>query len=160
MPLRNRNLIQQPSVFFLTTSTYDRKPFPEYPNSLAVIEFLLFQVAQFKSVSIMGYVIMPNHIHLIAGLKEGGSGIAKFMHSLKGMVRKELVGNIKLWQDRFDDLVLTSEEQFNIKLDYIHNNPVKSGLVTRPGDWPYSSYKDWLEQSKQSRVIFDFSFLD
>ena len=160
MPLRNRNLIQYPAVFFLTTSTCDRKPFPDYPNSLAVIERLLFQVAQFKSVSIMGYVIMPTHIHLVAGSKEGGPGIAKFMHSLKGMIRKELVGNAKLWQDRFDDLVLTSEEQFNIKLNYIHNNPVKSGLVARPDDWPYSSYKEWIEQGQQSRVLFDFGFLD
>ena len=160
MPLRNRNLIKHPAVFFLTTSTCDRKPFPDYPNSLAVIEHLLFQVAQFKSVSIMGYVIMLNHIHLIAGSKEGGPGIAKFMHSLKGMIRKELVGNTQLWQDRFDDLLLTSEKQFNIKLEYIHNNPVKSELVEKPGDWPYSSHKEWKKQDQQSRVIFDFWFLD
>ena len=108
----------------------------------------------------MGYVIMPNHIHLIAGSKEGGPGIAKFMHSLKGMIRKEFVGNDKLWQDRFDDLLLTSEKQFKIKLEYIHNNPVKSELVEKLGDWPYSSYKEWIKQGQESRVIFDFSFLD
>lgn len=160
MPLKHRNLIRFPAVFFITTSTLQRKPFPNYPDSLSKIEELLFQVAKFKSIFIMGYVIMPNHLHLIAGSKEGGPGISKFMHSLKGMIRKELVGDAKLWQDRFDDLMLKTDSQFKIKLDYIHNNPVKSGLVEHPEDWPYSSYKDWIKQSKTSKVLFDFNFLE
>jgi len=156
MPLRKRNLINNPAIFFITTSTLQRKPFPGYPDSLIKIEELLFQVAKYKSVSIMGYVIMPTHLHLIAGTKEGGLGISKFIHSLKGMIRKELVGNAKLWQERFDDLVLKSENQFNIKLNYIHYNPVKIGLVENPEDWPYSSYRDWIHQNKNCRIDCDF----
>ena len=76
-------------------------------------------------------------MHIIAGSHDGGPGISRFMHSLKGRVRIELLDKGKLWQDRFDDLVFTTEKHFNIKLGYIHNNPVKSGLAEDPGDWKF-----------------------
>jgi len=103
---------------------------------------------------------MPNHLHLIVGSKEGGRGIARFIHSLKGMIRKQLVGNARLWQERFDDLMLKSERQFGIKLNYVHTNPVRAGLVAKPEDWPYSSYKDWLSQNKDSKIDFDLKVLE
>lgn len=81
------------------------------------------------------------------------------MHSLKGRVRIELIDKGKLWQDRFDDLVLTTEEQFYIKLGYIHNNPVKSGLMEDPGDWEFSSYLDWEKRDSSRGIVFDFEWL-
>ena len=45
---------------------------------------------------------------------------------------------------RYDDLIIISDKQFRIKLEYIHNNPVKAGLVTTAIEWPYSSARDWL----------------
>ena len=40
--------------------------------------------------------------------------------------------------------MIHSDELFRVKLDYIHNNPVKAGLAKRAIDWPYSSARDWL----------------
>ena len=54
------------------------------------------------------------------------------------------LGRYSLWQRGFDDLVISSDKQFRIKLEYIHNNPVKAGLVTAAVDYPYSSASDWL----------------
>jgi len=51
---------------------------------------------------------------------------------------------IRLWKPRFDDLIVTSERQLKIKMEYIHNNPVKAGLVEQAEDWTYSSAVDWL----------------
>jgi len=50
----------------------------------------------------------------------------------------------KLWKDRFDDLVLTKAETAVTKINYIHENPVRKGLVSRPEDWFYSSARDYL----------------
>jgi putative transposase len=102
---------------------------------------------------------MPTHIHIIAGSKNGGPGISKFIHSFKGRVRESLIGKGKLWQDRFDDLLLKTMKQFKVKLDYIHFNPVKSGLVDKPEDWPFSSYTDWCERNSSRGIIFDFDWL-
>ncbi|MEK6589878.1 MAG: hypothetical protein AABZ11_04290 [Nitrospinota bacterium] len=50
----------------------------------------------------------------------------------------------KLWKSRFDDLVLNKVETIKTKINYIHENPVRKGLVLRPEDWFYSSARDYL----------------
>ena len=134
MSLRRRYQITEPNVFFVTTSTYKHKPFPNQPNSLRLIEEFLFEAIMEKELTLHAYVIMPTHLHLINGSAYGGPGISKFMHSLKGRVRERLQGKGKFWQDRFDDLAIISEMQFAIKLNYIHENPVRAGLVKNPGE--------------------------
>jgi hypothetical protein len=49
-----------------------------------------------------------------------------------------------LWKDRFDDLVIESEETLRVKIEYIHNNPVRAALVSDPEDWRYSSARNYL----------------
>ncbi len=107
----------------------------------------------------MGYVLMPTHIHLISGSAEGGKGISAFIHSVKGRTRETLQGKGKFWQDRFDDLLLKSEKQFEIKLNYIHYNPVRANLVERPEEWKYSSYKDWRDKNSERGITFDFDWM-
>jgi len=74
------------------------------------------------------------------------------------MIRKNLVGDKLLWNKRFDDLVITTEKQFLIKLDYIHNNPVKRGLVERPDKWRFSSYIFWHSEIEHPVLRREFRF--
>ena len=53
-------------------------------------------------------------------------------------------GKYGFWKARYDELVISTERQFRVKLDYIHTNPVRGRLVSAPEDWPYSSAGDWL----------------
>ena len=50
----------------------------------------------------------------------------------------------KFWMKRFDDEVIRNQNMFLVKLNYIHNNPVKSGLVEKPEDYKYSSARNYL----------------
>jgi len=50
----------------------------------------------------------------------------------------------KLWMKRFDDEVIRNEKMFWTKLKYIHNNPVKAGLVLKPEDYKYSSARNFV----------------
>jgi len=60
----------------------------------------------------------------------------------------------------FDDLVISSEKQFRIKLEYIHNNPVKAGLVTTALDYPHSSARNWVGEGKELvEIDKDFGWL-
>ena len=69
-------------------------------------------------------------------------------------------GRYSLWQRGFDDLVISSKKQFRIKLEYIHDNHVKAGLVTAAVDYPYSSASDRLGEGHGLVVIDkDFSWL-
>ncbi len=75
-------------------------------------------------------------------------------HRLKPLIPSEFsnelyVGeNFRMWQPRFDDVIIYSEKQFRIKIEYIHNNPVKAGLVPAAKDYEYSSARDWLTNEK------------
>jgi len=156
MPLRGRKQFSTPSIFFVTTSTYNHRPFPDRESGLKIVEDILFDTVRDKNIDHYGYVIMPTHIHLVIGSKNGGPGISRFMHSLKGRIREVLAGKGKFWQERFDDLLLLSNEQLWIKINYIHFNPVRAGLVEDPADWPYSGYRDWQAQGGSRGLKFSF----
>jgi putative transposase len=51
-----------------------------------------------------------------------------------------------IWQRRFWEHAIRDEEDFARHADYIHFNPVKHGYVTRPLDWPYSSFRRFVKQ--------------
>ena len=127
-----------------------------------LIDSLKYQIDEHKA-NLFAYVLMPNHIHLILHLPEGES-LSDFMRDYKRYtsiaIRNELHkdgnivlinklinasghGGFKLWMDRFDDLVLFSDKVFQTKVDYIHNNPVKSGLVKNITNWKYSSARNY-----------------
>ena len=52
-------------------------------------------------------------------------------------------GKYKLWKDRFDDLIVTSPKVLETKINYIHLNPVRAGLVKEMIDWKYSSARNY-----------------
>ena len=120
----------------------------------------------------MAYVLMPSHLHTVIGVSDYPL-IAKFMQSFKIVSSKSLKphvggdfrgrfdknGRFNLWQPRYDELLIVSERQFRRKVEYIHTNPVRAGLVGEPEDWPYSSAGEW--SGKESGIISidrDFSF--
>jgi len=159
MPLRNRYLIEGPALLFLTTSRYFRRPFPGGYANFPIIEEIILRTAREKSIKLMGYVLMPTHIHLISGSAQGGRGISRYVHSVKGRIRETLQGKGKFWQDRYDDLLLKSEKQFRTKLNYIHYNPVRAGLVELPEEWIYSSYRDWKNMTTDRSITLDFDWM-
>jgi putative transposase len=154
MPLRHRSLFVEHHLYFVTTSTHNHKPFPYQPESLASIQNTLFRTCIDKRIGLCAFVVMPTHLHLIANSETGSPGISRFMHSLKGRIREDFQGKGKFWQDRFDDVGIYSRKQFKIKLNYIHYNPVRAGLVDDPVLWPYSSYSDWMNGDKSRGILF------
>ncbi len=55
-----------------------------------------------------------------------------------------------LWQPRFFDRALRTVREYHEKVEYIHLNPVKAGLVERPEDWPWSSEHDYVGAVQQA----------
>jgi putative transposase len=92
---------------------------------------------------VYGYVIMPEHVHLLVSEPERGL-LADAMHFLKLSFSKRLFrGNNhesgSFWQKRYYDRNVADEAEFKEKLGYIHRNPVERGLVKDAGDWKWSS---------------------
>jgi len=49
--------------------------------------------------------------------------------------------HFRVWQRKFYDMNIWTAKKREEKLNYMHNNPVKRGLVRQPGDWPWSSWR-------------------
>ena len=103
-----------------------------------------------KYVDICAFCVMPTHFHFI--LKQlSDDGISKFMMRLMQCYSQYF--NLKykrkgpLWDDRFHNIHINTEEYLLHLTRYIHSNPVKKELAINSVDWPYSSYKEYIKDS-------------
>jgi putative transposase len=97
-------------------------------------------------------VVLPDHLHVIWRLPEADAGFATRWRLIKAAFSRSVVvgerisgsraakGERGIWQRRYCEHTIRDENDFARHIDYIHINPVKHGLVTRVGDWPYSSF--------------------
>lgn len=103
----------------------------------------LREAAKLFQVAIHAYVLMPNHLHLLASPADP-EGLARMMqwvgrHYVPYFNRKyDRVGT--LWQGRYKTAVIDSERYFMICSRYIELNPVRAGLVADPAQFPWSSH--------------------
>ncbi len=110
---------------------------------------------------VVGYVVMPEHFHLLISEPEKGnpSVVMKVVKQrFSRLVRKKrCAGQMDLWaedkpehvwQKRFYDFNAWNEEKRVEKLRYIHRNPVKRGLVAKPEQWPWSSFRAYAYREK------------
>lgn len=118
---------------------------------------ILGEVRQRYDFALAGYVVMPDHIHLLIGEPARGTP-STVMQVLKQRVSRRLrrtrptaaqmrfrFGSAedalpRFWQLRFHDFNVWSHKKRVEKLHYMHLNPVKRGLVVHPKDWPWSSF--------------------
>ena len=102
---------------------------------------------------IYGFMVMPEHVHLLVSEPERGT-VANAMQSLKICSAKRSKPRIcpaqanpghalPFWQKRYYDRNVGGKE-FSEKLKYIHRNPVKRNLVTRPEERKWSSYRHYF----------------
>jgi putative transposase len=87
---------------------------------------------------------MPEHVHLLISEPER-SKLASVLQMLKQNVAREvnLPEGSPFWEKRYYDFNVWSEDKRVEKLRYIHRNPVKRGLVARPEDWRWSSFRHY-----------------
>jgi REP-associated tyrosine transposase len=139
-PPRLDRVVPSNPVFFVTACTYRRRPIlADSPVAAAFIEFAKRAYCE-HNIAIGRYVIMPNHIHLfVCGPDDFKLG--RWMGMLKQCLAKKIVRALSadpVWQRRFFDHVLRSDESYAQKWNYVRDDPVRAGLVTNADDWPYS----------------------
>ena len=133
------NRIQDCGDFhFVTFSCYDRKPYLGEGAAKETFEFSLEKMRQEYRFAVVGYVVMPEHVHLL--LREPRTeSLAYALQAVKISVAKRLAER-PFWQRRYYDFnVYTTGKQAE-KLGYMHRNPVARGLVDEPEQWKWSSY--------------------
>jgi putative transposase len=143
---------QSRSLHFLTFSCYRRQPFLSTAPAREAFEIELERVRHWYGMFVSGYVVMPEHVHLLVSEPERKT-LAIAIQMLKQIVSRKLrpAPERRFWQVRYYDLPVWSERKRIEKLRYIHRNPVTRGLVARPEDWEWSSFLAW-SQGHRGRV--------
>ena len=134
---------QSRCLHFITFSCYRRQPFLNTKHAKAVFERSLEQTRRSCRLFVIGYVVMPEHVHLLVTEPERAT-LARAIQSLKQSVSQKLNSHHgHLWQARYYDFSVFTPKKRVEKLKYIHRNPVHRGLVARAEDWPWSSYRHY-----------------
>jgi len=127
-------------IYFITTVTQNKEPiFSSKQN----IEILLEAFSLYRgkyNYKIIAYVILPTHFHWLI-IPSEKADISIIMKSVKGYTAKKI--GKKIWQHQFLDHCLRTTEDYKNHIDYIHNNPVKHGLVDNPSDYIWSSFRNY-----------------
>lgn len=107
--------------------------------------------------SLIGYVIMPDHFHLILQPQNRYFSLDKIMNFIKGnFARKynqlnKVSGHV--WQKGYYETVLRTERDLFNRLNYTHNNPVRKGLVEKAEDYEFSSARQYLKNYRKTFQI-------
>ncbi len=114
------------------------------PQAREVFEHELERVRRWYGCYVSGYVVMPEHVHLLISEPERG-GLPVVVQMLKQITSRQLRRPElpRFWQVRYYDFPVWSEKKRVEKLRYIHRNPVERGLAERPEDWEWSSFRAW-----------------
>jgi putative transposase len=154
----------------LTISCYRRLRFFHHDTVKHVFIDGMVHTREEHGVRWIGYVIMPEHVHLLAFPTPAGADepvpISQVLQTLKEFVGRhgkqalreiwacnrtlgsgpldawaKGAGPRPFWKTRAHDFNVTTEKALHVKLDYMHENPITRGLVDRAEQWRWSSYR-------------------
>jgi len=170
MAVREKSPFIPNEIYFITFTILDwKKIFISDERCQLVYEWFDFMKNNYGN-RIYGYVIMPNHVHVLLYILDKSPILSKLIFNGKRFLayaivkllkqegdygllyhfEKNVYGNSKarhkVFEERYDSLIIQSERFFKEKLHYIHNNPCveKWGLAERPEDYTYSSASNYI----------------
>ncbi len=169
-------------LFYITTVVYNRLPIFTRPSFVIPLFDSLNFYTYREHFKLLGYVIMPDHIHLLIW-PQSEPTVASFMRDFKEFTAKRIIRQAevernlawveafanagqetersqnKVWQDSYWDKNIYSEQFLRQRLDYMHRNPVRAGLVEDEGLYPYSSYRNYV-LGEQWLVEIDMGWME
>ena len=137
-----RNLVRYQrsgQYHFVTFSCYARQKYLGSASARDTFEKSLETMRRRYRFLVAGYVVMPEHVHLLVSEPEG-SLLAKAIQALKLSVAVQRPER-PFWQRRYYDFNVYSERKRMEKIGYMHHNPVQRGLVADSSQWPWSSFR-------------------
>jgi REP element-mobilizing transposase RayT len=161
-------VLDEGGIYFTTSTIVSwMKVFTEPKYFNIIIESLKF-CQQRKGLIIYGYVIMLNHLHIIADAIEKVR-LSDVMRDFKKYTSKAISAELekdnrrlelyvfrkaaereketqqyKVWQNAFHPQIVYTPKVFRQKLEYMHLNPVRKGFVEKPEYWAYSSARNYI----------------
>jgi putative transposase len=180
MPEYRRSKVEG-GTFFFTVVTWHRNPIFIQPESRIILHEVWTFVQARRPFHTDAICLLPDHLHCIWTLPENDSDYSLRWREIKRLFTHQYLAEIgqteepnlshqkrnesAVWQRRFWEHTIRNEEDLNNHINYIHFNPVKHRLVSRPQDWEWSSFhryikmgmvdEDWGDEFS-SQIRFEF----
>lgn len=166
MTNRHHNYFENGAVCFWTSSVIEKIPALRSPTAARMLLEVVDEFRRKYGVRLIGYVVMPDHVHLLLWAEDGAT-IEKFLEqvlrrssagiaALAGRAeargdalsavwlarfrsRARAKAKVRVWKERGRAFPVKDESELLQKMEYIHLNPVKKGYVERAEDWVFSS---------------------
>ena len=160
MPRSRYRIYEEFSPHFLTCTVVNWYPLFSDPDLIEILYSYLRFMQKRNRVTVYAYVFMKTHLHLVASSENLSQEIA----NLKSFTARRIIDRLKekkentlleqlarakalhkkdrqyqVWQEGYHPQLIQDEAMMRQKIEYIHQNPVKSGLVSDPIQWKYSS---------------------
>ena len=157
--MRYRRVLKSGASYFFTLVTHRRQcVFADYSH-VRRWQAAIAKVQKNRPFTIEAEVILPDHLHVLWTMPGDDADYATRIRLAKTFFTKSLdlrgatetanksraqKGERDVWQRRYWEHTIRDEHDFQMRLDYIHYNPVKHGLVKRATDWPHSTFQEWV----------------
>jgi len=165
---RLKHFYGQNHLHYLTANTYRKARIFDSERYKRKFVHTLDDLRTELDFKLIGYVLMPEHSHLLiwpGPLANPSQIMQKLWERTAKFILRNLRENLaypwcrrmlerfalppsvhdqahnRVWNRRGYDVNIWSEKKIQEKLNYMHNNPVRRGLVAQPGDWPWSSWR-------------------
>ena len=144
------------SCFFVTTTFKDWAKLGAVDGFYRCLAESLRFCCEKYGARLIAYALMPSHVHLIS---IDGASLADLMRDFKKYTAQKVapdfgIADSGIWMPRYDRVAIYSEDVLRTKLEYMHNNPIKSGLVERQEQWEWSSAKDYLGTGDSTLPVY------
>jgi len=149
------------ATYFLTIVTNHRRPILA-GEGISAWRRALARARHERPFEVEAGVVLPDHTHLMLRLPSGDTDVSSRIGRAKAMFTRMMRAGGRaeaftstarrshreagFWQRRFFDRLIRDEDEYALRVDYIHYNPVKHGYVRCPRDWPHSSFHRWVER--------------
>jgi len=136
--------------YHVTTRTLNGHFRLERPSDKRLILSAMDSYRRRGDFKLYGFVIMSNHVHVIIHPAPGVL-LARIVNGIKTWTsrRNSAKPSGSLWERRYDDNKIKSDKELRSIVKYIHNNPVRAGIVSDPQAYPWSSVHNYLRDGRE-----------
>jgi putative transposase len=162
---------------FLTCTVLGWQPVFMRPEAVSIVLDSLRYLQRERELVLFGYVVMENHLHLIAKAADLSARMQQFKSFtarsiLDLLARRQAMGLLsefqrlkkphklenayQFWEEGSHPQQIGHDEMMEQKLEYLHNNPVRRGYISDPTHWNYSSARNYAGMSGLLPVVTDW----
>ncbi len=139
---RPKHRTKPATTYFVTTDTWQRHALFRNYTAATIVEEKIFAYRDQGFYFVHGYVVMPEHLHLIL-TPRGGTTLERAVQLIKGGSSREigirLRAKLPVWHAGFTEHQIRDQADYQTHVRYTDMNPVKKGLAAEPAEYLFCS---------------------